>query len=236
MRLYAKGWRGVYVPEILARGLAPADLATFMRQQYRWAHSVFDLLFHDYWRLAPHWTFYQRVAFFLGGTYYLVGVAILINLCLPLIFLATGRMQAVGLAGSFLVHLAPLVAVNFLIRRLAQRFFLTPDERGWHVAGTIMQFAACFAHVAGLIAAATGARVPYLVTAKTADRRGGLGQVRLHAGIAAASAAIALYSVWVAQPDALVLRACALWNAAMMSVVVWIAIDEGKHQSDAAGA
>jgi cellulose synthase (UDP-forming) len=235
MRLYAKGWKGVYVPEILARGLTPADLATFIRQQYRWAHSVFDLLFREFWQLAPHWTFYQRITFFMGGTYYLAGVAILINLFLPLIFLTAGWMPAVSLAESFLVHIAPLVAVNLLIRRFAQRFFLRPDERGWHVAGTIMQFAACFAHTAGLIAAGAGTRVPYIVTAKGGARRGGLGQVRPHAAVAAASGAMALYSLWVGQPDAVVMRTCALWNAVMMGIVVWIAIKEEGSQRDEAG-
>jgi cellulose synthase (UDP-forming) len=236
MRLYAKGWKGVYVPEILARGLTPADLATFIRQQYRWAHSVFDLLLHDFWRLAPHWTFYQRLTFSILGTYYLIGVVILINLFLPLVFLATGRLPAVSFAESFLLHIAPLVVINFLIRRFAQRFFLRPDERGWHLAGAIMLFAACFAHAAGLIAAVTGARVPYIVTAKGRTRRGGLGQVRLHAAIAAASVAIALYSLWVGQSDAMVLRACALWNAVLMSFVVWIAINEEERHGDEAGA
>jgi cellulose synthase (UDP-forming) len=235
MRLYAKGWKGVYVPEILARGLTPADLATFLRQQYRWAHSVFDLLFRDFWRLAPRWTFYQRVTFFFGGTYYLVGVVILINLFLPLALLATGWTAPVRLAESFIVHVAPLVAVNFLIRRFAQRFFLSPDERGWHLAGTVMQFAACFAHVAGLIAAMAGTRVPYIVTAKGSPRRGGLGPVRLQGAVAAASGALALHSWWVAQPDALVLRACALWNAAMMGIVVWIALNEEEGSWDEAG-
>jgi len=226
MRLYAAGWKGVYAPEILARGLVPSDLATFLRQQYRWAHSVFDLLFHDYWRLLPHWTFYQRLAFFMGGTYYLVGVAILINLFLPLVFLTTGWIPAFSLSGSFLAHLAPLVAVNLAIRRFAQRFFLHPDERGWHIAGMVMQFAACFAHVTGLIAAIVGTRVPYIVTAKGGGGRGGLGQVRPHAAIIALSAIVVFHSLWINQPDAGLMRAFAAWNASMMGAVMWIALKD----------
>ncbi len=236
MRLYAKGWKGLYVPEILARGLTPSDLATFLRQQYRWAHSVFDLFFRDYWCFLPKWTFYQRLTFFMGGTYYLVGVAILINLFLPLVFLTTSWIPALSLAESFLAHLAPLVAVNFVIRRFAQRFFLHPGERGWHVMGTVMQFAACFAHSAGLVAAIVGTPVPYIVTVKRGAARGGLGQVRPHAAVAMLSGAMVLYSLWVNQPDAAVIRAYAAWNALMMIVVVRIAMKEEESRHHETGA
>jgi cellulose synthase (UDP-forming) len=37
MRLYAKGWRSVYVPEILTRGLLPSTLSVYCKQQLKWA-------------------------------------------------------------------------------------------------------------------------------------------------------------------------------------------------------
>ena len=36
------GWQGVYVPEILARGITPVDWMGYLRQQRRWARSVLD--------------------------------------------------------------------------------------------------------------------------------------------------------------------------------------------------
>jgi len=36
------GWRGVYVPLILARGLTPVDWGGYLRQQRRWARSALD--------------------------------------------------------------------------------------------------------------------------------------------------------------------------------------------------
>ena len=35
------GWRGAYVPRVLARGLAPVDWATYIKQQRRWARSCY---------------------------------------------------------------------------------------------------------------------------------------------------------------------------------------------------
>src|SRR5215468_4921127 len=35
----ARGWRGVYVPQVLARGLTPVDWPGYLQQQRRWARS-----------------------------------------------------------------------------------------------------------------------------------------------------------------------------------------------------
>lgn len=230
MRLTAAGWKGVYAPEVLARGLVPADMATYLRQQYRWAHSVFDLLFRDYWRLLPRWSFFQMVAFFMVGTFYFTGAAILINLILPIVFLLTGLIGVASTVQSFVVHIAPLVLMNLVIRRFGQRFLLNREERGWHLTGMVLLFASCFAHAAGLMAALARTHVPYLVTSKS-RQSAGLARVRPHIAVAAASVLAVAYSFWTSQPEAGFMQILALWNAAMMGGAVWIALEEesGAH-------
>ncbi len=225
MRLTTGRWKGVYVPEILARGLVPADMATFLRQQYRWAHSVFDLLFRDYWRLFARWSLFQKAAFFMVGTFYFTGVAILINLALPVVFLLSGMMGVSSTVQSFAIHLAPLLLMNLLIRRFGQRFLLSPQERGWHPTGMVLLFASCFAHTAGLVAAVAGRRVPYFVTAKS-RQASGLARVRAHMAAAVLSVGAVAYSFWARQPEAGFMQILALWNAAMMGGAVWIALEE----------
>jgi cellulose synthase (UDP-forming) len=226
MRLYARGWKGVYVPGTLARGLVPSDLAGFLRQQYRWAHSVFDLLFRDYRQLFFGWTLFQRLTFFFVGTYYLVGLAILVNLLLAPWVLLGGVSAVVSTAESFAVHFAPLVAVNVALRWFAQRFYLSPTERGVHVAGMVMLFASCFAHVAGLVAAALNVRVPYLVTAKGRTGQRALLQVWLYAVIAVTSGLALLHSLMAGQSGMWLVWACAVWNMSVMGAVVLIAQEE----------
>lgn len=225
MRLTAAGWRGVYVPEVLARGLVPADMATYLRQQYRWAHSVFDLLLRDYWRLLPRWSFFQQVAFFMAGTFYFTGVAILINLILPIVFLFSGLIGVASTVESFVVHIAPLLLMNLVIRRFSQRFLLGREERGWHLTGMVLLFASCFAHVAGLIAAIARINVPYLVTTKS-RQSAGLAGVRPHIAVAAASIIAVAYSFLTSQPEAGFIQILAIWNAAMMGGAVWVALEE----------
>jgi hypothetical protein len=43
IRLHAAGWRSVYVPEIVSRGLVPEDLGSFYRQQLKWARGVYEV-------------------------------------------------------------------------------------------------------------------------------------------------------------------------------------------------
>ena len=40
---WVHGWRGVYVPHILARGLAPVAWRGYLTQQRRWARSILDI-------------------------------------------------------------------------------------------------------------------------------------------------------------------------------------------------
>lgn len=225
MRLTAGGWKGVYVPEILARGLVPVDLTTFLRQQFRWAHSVFDLFFRDYWKLLPRWSFFQKIAFFMVGTFYFTGVAILINLILPPIFLFAGLVGAMSTAASFLVHIGPLVFMNLVIRRFGQRLLPSREGWGWHPMGMVLLFASCFAHVSGLVAAVARTPVPYLVTAKH-RQRSDLSRVWPHVVVAAATCLAVGYSFWTVQPQAGFMQVLALWNAAMMGSAIWIALEE----------
>ena len=39
IRLHEKGWKSVYVPEVLSRGLGPEDMAAYVSQQQRWARG-----------------------------------------------------------------------------------------------------------------------------------------------------------------------------------------------------
>ncbi|WP_236033767.1 glycosyltransferase [Belnapia mucosa] len=44
LRLLRGGWRGIYVPESLGRGLMPDDFAAWCRQRQRWAHGAVQIL------------------------------------------------------------------------------------------------------------------------------------------------------------------------------------------------
>ncbi len=67
LRYQMSGWRGAYVPKVLAWGLAPVDWPAYVKQQRRWATSVFDVKFRWYPRMARGLPLRSRVVGFLQG-------------------------------------------------------------------------------------------------------------------------------------------------------------------------
>ena len=51
MQIHAKGWRSVYVPEILTRGLVPATMSSYFKQQLKWSRGTWELLVTTYPKL-----------------------------------------------------------------------------------------------------------------------------------------------------------------------------------------
>ena len=43
--MHERGWRSVYVPEVLAQGLAPEDFLSYYKQQHRWARGSLEVIF-----------------------------------------------------------------------------------------------------------------------------------------------------------------------------------------------
>jgi cellulose synthase/poly-beta-1,6-N-acetylglucosamine synthase-like glycosyltransferase len=123
--LHAKGWQSVYVPEVVARGLVPADLRAYFIQHLKWSHGVFQILFEKSLPLLRRLRPSQVTCYLTRMTYYLIGpVAFLQMLALAAgLFLASPWIQ--NKMASFLIHLTPaflgILAIRVLISILWER-------------------------------------------------------------------------------------------------------------------
>jgi cellulose synthase (UDP-forming) len=137
-----RGWQGVYVPRILARGLAPVDWHGYLTQQRRWARSVLDLKFRSRARLAAETPRLTRLMSALYGLNYLQPAFLLAGgLWLLLGMLATGTFPAVVAAASP-DRAALLIGAMSACHFYRQRFFLDPArEGGVHWRARIMRLA-----------------------------------------------------------------------------------------------
>jgi cellulose synthase (UDP-forming) len=168
IRLHAAGWKSIYVPEILARGLVPEDLSSFLKQQLKWARGVYDVLFREYPRAFRRLTMHQRVSYLMIATYYLVGVTTPIYLTIPALYLWTGVQPAAMFLSEYLAHALPVGFFGAVIYRFAQRWMCDPaTERGWHWRGMLMKLGAWTVYLNGLVLALLGVTVPYIPTAKS---------------------------------------------------------------------
>jgi cellulose synthase (UDP-forming) len=134
-----RGWRGVYVPQILARGLTPVDWPGYFRQQLRWARSVLDIKLRRYGPLAGDLPLHERLTSFLHGWCYLQGLTTVFSICLTAYMLVTGAIPA-ALNGQTAWKASGVVAVWMLCDFYRQRFYLEwRREWGWHWRAGVLQ-------------------------------------------------------------------------------------------------
>lgn len=85
LKLHAKGWRSVYLNEVLAYGLAPSDLNEYHRQRVRWGAGSLGLLFRspDSPLIARGLSLMQRICYFNSASSFLNGIFKLFFLITP---------------------------------------------------------------------------------------------------------------------------------------------------------
>ncbi|MDQ3389258.1 MAG: glycosyltransferase [Gemmatimonadota bacterium] len=171
VRLHAGGWKSVYVPEVVSRGLVPEDLGSFYRQQLKWARGVYEVAFTELPRTFRQLTWRQRLCYLTVGTYYLFGATTMIFLTIPYLYLWTGVQPASMRFGEFLTASAPVAFFGGAIYLYVQRWLCHPAvERGVHWRGLVLKTACWHVFLAGTFLALVRADIPYTPTAKEAVR------------------------------------------------------------------
>jgi cellulose synthase (UDP-forming) len=120
LRLHAKGWRTVFLPEPVAFGLEASSLREFYSQRRRWALGSLQLLFRH--RDSPLWRRglnpAQRVHYVHATSIHLGGPQRLFQLALPALTLFTMTSPvAIPFSGYALVFLA-FTALSWAMMRL----------------------------------------------------------------------------------------------------------------------
>jgi len=165
MRLHRAGWRSVYFPYALATGLGPDTLASYFRQQARWARGSIDALFRAE-PLRRGLTLVQRMQYLLATTFYLIGLATTVYVVLPILYLLFGLSAFSASSGSFVLFYAPYFGLGLLTLRLGLGDQLRPS----HLRYT---FGAFPVYVTAALAAATRRMAHFHVTGRARDEEEG---------------------------------------------------------------
>jgi len=171
MHLHAKGWKSVYVPEVLTRGLVPATLSAYYKQQLKWARGTFELLFTTYPKLFPKFTWLQRLHYGTLPFHYFSGVIFLINFVIPAVSLALGIIPLKVDLITFSIIGFPYIVSVLMIRQYVQRWVMEEEERGFHVVGGILLIGTWWIYVLGLVYTIIRKKVPYIPTPKDSKTR-----------------------------------------------------------------
>jgi cellulose synthase (UDP-forming) len=157
VRLHEQGWRSAYVPEVLACGLGPEDMASYVSQQQRWARGCLGALRASLRARVPTCV---RVQYLLSSMYFLSGWTVLIYMAMPVLRILTGA-QPLGAANAdqFLVHFVPYFGLALYAVALA-------GGGSYTFAGFALQAASFWIHVKASVLAVLGRRGRFVVTPK----------------------------------------------------------------------
>ena len=109
VRLHQRGWKSAYLPRVLASGLGPEDMSSYVSQQQRWARGCLSAIGAVVRARLP-WRI--RVQYLLSSMYFFSGWTMLVYMSLPVIRILTGAQPLAGTsADDFVIHFAPYFTV-----------------------------------------------------------------------------------------------------------------------------
>ncbi|MFS2185340.1 glycosyltransferase family 2 protein [Mucilaginibacter sp. Mucisp84] len=166
MQLHARNWKSVYVPAVLTRGLVPATLSAYYKQQLKWSRGVFELLVTSYVKLFRKFNWRQKLHYGLLPLFYLSGFVFLINFSIPVISLFTDAFPLRMDFSEFLVISVPFITSVVLIRHFVQQWVMEDNERGFHVVGGLLLIGTWWVFILGFVYTVIRKNVPYIATPK----------------------------------------------------------------------
>ncbi|RKR85747.1 cellulose synthase/poly-beta-1,6-N-acetylglucosamine synthase-like glycosyltransferase [Mucilaginibacter gracilis] len=213
MQLHAKGWKSVYVPAVLARGLVPATLSAYYAQQLKWSRGVFELFVTAYPKLFKKFTWQQKLHYGVIPLHYLSGVIFLLNFLIPVISLTFDIDPLTLDLSRFAIIGLPLAIAVILIRHFVQWWVMEDDERGFHIVGGLLMIGTWWIFMIGLFYTILRKKVPYNPTPKDGNEEDSW---RLNIpniaviGVSIAAIIYGLYNDW--SPYTLIMAGFAMMN------------------------
>ncbi|MBS1885914.1 MAG: glycosyltransferase [Actinobacteria bacterium] len=184
VEMHERGWETRYLPEVLAVGLGPEDMASYIGQQRRWARGCLGAIGRVVRARLP---LRKRVHYLLSSGYFLSGWTLLAYMSFPLIRIFTGAQPiAAASADQFVLHFAPYFCTALAMVVVAGRGAYT-------FAGFALAAATFWVQILASLAALTRRAGRFVVTPKEGA---GHRQPLAVAPTLVAIAALAVGSLW----------------------------------------
>jgi cellulose synthase (UDP-forming) len=207
--MHERGWKSVYVPKVLAEGLAPDDFLNYYKQQFRWTRGSLEVIFkyNPLFRQGLGWR--QKLQYLLSASYYLSGSVILLDAALPIVFLLTGETPIVTSTMTLALVFVPYMWINLYVLQRTSNFTYSYQAIAFSLSAWWLQITAMAAVLANR-------KTSFAVTSKTASDGARPNFLRLVVPqfVYASVAALAVL-VGVAREGA---------SASLMANVAWLAV------------
>ena len=162
VKLQERGWKSVYVSEVVASGLGPEDMASYVSQQQRWARGCLSAI-PAVLRSRLPWR--ARLQYLLSATYFLSGWTLLLYMSLPVVRLLFGLQPLASVtANQFLIHFAPYYCGALAAVALA-------GSGTYTFSAFALSACSFWIHVQATIGAVLRRAARFVVTPKRGERR-----------------------------------------------------------------
>jgi len=184
--LAARGYEGVYLPEVIATGDGPETFETYLAQQFAWAFSMIQVLFRYTPRLIRRYTPRQALQFLFAQTWYTFwSLSMLAVFAVPLVSLVIDRPVSHVTLWDFLLHSVP-AALTAAAVWWWSRSWHQPGEVSLSWRGVALHMARWVIVVSAFVQVVLRVKKPYMITAKGiggAGRRIRLGPLAPYIGL-----------------------------------------------------
>ncbi len=224
-------WRSIYLTDVLATGLGPLDVPSYLKQQSRWALGTLGV-FRTHWReiFLPKkhgLRFGQRVQYFLACTHYLCGLRDLIYLVSPMLFIFTG-IPAVRSAylSEYLWHFLPYGLLG-----AATLWYSARGVTG--LRGIIIGFGSFPVLIGSLLSVVLQRKVGFAVTSKQRSGKRSLSYLRVYIFFLLLCVACLFWTTQVKGQEQTSLFISVLWVAYSMLMLggfLWLNFKDMRFQ------
>ena len=222
--VHEKGWKSVYVSEVLSEGLAPEDFLSYYKQQFRWCRGSLEVIFKYNPLFRKGLSIAQKIQYLSSASYYLSGPITLMNALLPLIYLYLGQTPITSSTMLLATAFVPYILINLYTLQASGNFTFTFKALSFSVSSFWIQIKA-------LIAVLTGQKTTFSVTSKTALKGNFLKLVIPHITyiiVAVGGIGLAIYRVGSITPALLTNVSWAVFNIIIFIPFIMAAAPEIK--------
>jgi cellulose synthase (UDP-forming) len=185
IRMFRAGWKGAYHNEVLARGLAPDDAASYLLQRNRWALGAMQVLRVENPLFGPGLAPAQRLAFMTTLFGWFDSWRTLAYMVIPLAVVATGAVPILAPGAIFVPFFVATLGIQFVAMRLLARGHYPPFLS---VLFEVLRMPAILPATLAIVAPRRNLRFRVTPKGRQGDGRARVPVPRLHSVLAAASA------------------------------------------------
>ncbi|MDD5614001.1 MAG: glycosyltransferase, partial [Candidatus Omnitrophica bacterium] len=167
VKIHSLGWKSLYYDKVYAFGMGPENLNGYFKQQFRWATgtiAIFKKLILKLITKPLSLTPAQWWEYFLSSSYYLIGIAFLILMACPILYIFFNIPSFFAKPEVYFFTFVPYITLSMAV------FYMVLRKRNYRVSdlflGQLLSFVTTFVYFKAGFSAILGLKTGFEITSK----------------------------------------------------------------------